>query len=730
MRQGSSRHVGDSRLESDSHADDVAGVMWWSFSAEDSSFDRFLEDALAYTDGELARNQELLQSQKLTALLGNLRQRRYLLILDSFEHLLAGHTYLSDPDAPTSVTTVSSDHFRRCAEPLAAKFIRDFQAVPGRSRIVITTQLFPSDLDDLAMESREDLEGFSVVDGAEFLEAQGVDGTRAELEAISDEYRGHPFSLRVLSGLAVHDRRSPGSVAMIRRGERVDQEVGDAAQQALSLALAGLSSDAALTLGHMATFRYPIDYESAMVVNPLASSEDFDAALSDLEDRGLVTRPGDRYDMHALVRKHAYSLVQADDLRKTHAKAAAHLSAKIRSTFASHSDSGVDGLQLLELYYHLLGAEAWDDVRRMGRVLRKQLYYGVQAYYPAYASALVAFVNQRTWSSRGDFPPEREASVLNLLGNALCAMGQIDDARAIFDRALQIDPPESLNVPVHFGNLGARCDLPEGRLDAAEDALRKRISAAASLYARMEELEPTEQVCKDMRFTRNNEAIGRSDLGYLFGLSGRSDESETELLQARDTFGYPQAQGIVDRFRGEVALLRGETTAALDLARSSKELAEQEEQQVRDVVHLECLFARAAVARAEEGSPTVDDDIDWLELAGTHLEEAATRCARAGLVEAEPKVLLARGHFQLASGDLEASRTAFEKALSTASACGYRLIAADARCGLAEVNIASGDALAARGHAQEGLDLAECGSCVHRYELGVQRALALLARLD
>jgi hypothetical protein len=86
----------------------------------------------------------------------------------------------------------------------------------------MTTRLRPRILEvrggDLLQGCREEeLKQMQPADAVAFFLAQGVRGSRAEIEAACAPYGYHPLSLRLLAGLIVGDLQQPGDIAVARR---------------------------------------------------------------------------------------------------------------------------------------------------------------------------------------------------------------------------------------------------------------------------------------------------------------------------------------------------------------------------------------------------------------------------------------------------------------------------------------------------------------------------------
>ena len=114
-------------------------------------------------------------------------------------------------DAPAESTV---DDFRTCTDPHAANFLRWLAAGPLLSRVILTSRLFPRDLEGLAGCRREELNPLAPEDVVTFFRAQGVQGMRAEIEATSGRYGNHALALRLLAGMITHDPVRPHDITV------------------------------------------------------------------------------------------------------------------------------------------------------------------------------------------------------------------------------------------------------------------------------------------------------------------------------------------------------------------------------------------------------------------------------------------------------------------------------------------------------------------------------------
>jgi hypothetical protein len=100
-----------------------------------------------------------------------------------------------------------NDH-RACVDPNASNFLRQAATIPLQSRILLTSRLLPRELDGLPGCWLPGLYELNAEDAVDFFHAQGIRGTRAEIEAACEPYGYHALSLRLLSGVIAKDKRS------------------------------------------------------------------------------------------------------------------------------------------------------------------------------------------------------------------------------------------------------------------------------------------------------------------------------------------------------------------------------------------------------------------------------------------------------------------------------------------------------------------------------------------
>ncbi len=164
-----------------------------------AGFDRFLADTLQYLGGGRLDAQKVSAKDAVKALLQVLVPPGTLLVLDGFERELRAFggldaAYQGDDAKLQGQSATSEGNDRDCISPLAELFLRYVALQPDlRSRILLTTRLRPHVLEakggGLLQGCREEeLKQMHPADAVEFFRAQGIRGTRTEIETASAPY--------------------------------------------------------------------------------------------------------------------------------------------------------------------------------------------------------------------------------------------------------------------------------------------------------------------------------------------------------------------------------------------------------------------------------------------------------------------------------------------------------------------------------------------------------------
>jgi len=691
------------------------GVLWWSFYEREASFEGFLSRALTYVSGGQVDAAAIPSAyDKARALVELLRQHRLLLVLDGFERELRTYASLSAAYQGDAVTEDGRGDFRGCTDPHAGKLLNWLAAGPLRGRVLLTSRLFPRELDDLAGCRQEKLDALDPEDAVAFFQAQGVKGTRAEIQAACTPYGYHPMALRLLSGMIVHDPAGRGDIAAAK-GYSPIPELKPCEHNILALAYDALRPPLREFLSRLAAFRSPLEYPAAAALSVFSSENELKAAIRELTDRGLLLfdRQRERYDLHPIVRQCAYGRLA--DKAGVHIRLCDYFAA-VPKPDADKVETVQDLAPVIELYHHMVGAGRYDEAYDLFRDrLGEALYYRFGAY-----QLRIELLHGLFPDGEGHPPRlKREAArvwTLNELFDSYLASGQSTRAAPLFHMGNGPcdEAEDKRGLAMGLGNLAAD-QAKLGELAAAGRNLRRRI-------------ELSHEIKDELR-----EAVGRRELGLLLAYQGAFADAAAELDAALAMFERRQelqSQCIVWAYRALRALLIGNAGPALKAARQTRELWRRDAEQTcpveRDIIRAEWLLGAALVARAGQakGQPG-----KALAEAETHLTEALDRCRRINMVDHEPDILLAWARWHRVKDSRDQAHDVGEEALAIADRCEYRLKQADIHNFLARLALDAGDRKAAGEHARIGYERAWCDGPPHCYKPALDEAARLLGEL-
>ena len=692
------------------------GVLWWSFYEREARCAAFLNEALTYASGGQVDPRQITSDyDKLRELIALLQERRLLLVLDGLERELRAYAGLSAAYQGDAVVQDAQGDFRSCTDPHAADFLRQVAALAGGSRVLLTSRLFPRELEGLAGCRHEELTGLAPADAVAFFRAQGVRGTRAEIEAACGRYGYLPLALRLLAGMIVRDPRMPGDIRVADRHPVLPELKGKEQHHILEVAYNALDKQKQALLSRIAAFRSPMTYDALSAVSPYRKAEQLDAALQELIDRGLlfVERERGRYDLHPVVRRYAYD--RLGDKKGVHSRLRDYFAA-VPAPDEDKVQSADDLAPVIELYHHTVGAGRYDDARELlaNRLVPNPLYYRLGAYQMCIELLRALFPD-------GEGRPPRlrdesaQAWTLNELANSYSRSGQPRRAVPLLEAANATDETRNakLGVAIGLGNLAFQ-QVALGELAVAEASLRRCVDLLRGVG------------------DERDEAVGHQELGRLLAFRGAFPESEQHLTTAQGIVDAMGAQvtnfvSVVTASRALRALLMGEAKAALAAARQARELAHIFHPGYgkieRDIIWAEWLLGAALVALAPKEKARQTKNLAEAE---RHLTEALTRCRRINLVEMEPDILLAWARWHRARGNAPQAQEHAQEALTIADRCEYRLVQADAHNLLARLALDAGEPDVARQHAEMAKERARCDGPPHCYQPALEEAERLL----
>jgi len=737
-------------------SDELEGILWWSFYEE--PFEGFIEHLYHYlTSGEAKAGSGVFPGDVFTRIYPILCNNRFLLILDGFERALRGYAGMSamyiqeEGLSHEGAAQAAAEWERRQREPVhpqAARFLRRLTACKT-TRTLMTTRLFPAPLEGVSGVRHHLLKGLSRGDAVRFLRAEGIHGSRPELEQAGEIYHFHPLMLKLLSTAIkktqAKDIKAAFSLSLIDRKEP---------QKILATSYNLLSAEEKGVATHVSVFRTGFGLETACALFPEMDGKRLWGILRGLEQLGFLfyDEKEKLFDLHPILRSFLYASLT--ERKAVHQQAAEYFKALPK---AERVVSIEDLAPVIEHYHHLVGAGRFDEALDLFRDrLSAPIYYQLPQYH------LRIELLKELFPDGEDKPPHlkepgNRAWTLTALANSYSKSGQSARALPLFLKATEIDEDENDkgNVAIELGN-AATDQIMIGRLSAAAAHIQKEIL-----------------ICQEIR-DEFHEAIGHQELGRVLAYQGKAGihkalnpgtvsgrTSEDALARASEFYERTddyQGLSIVSAYRSLACLMQarlarvvpemsGDLTplvqGAILQARKALGFAEKDMETgnpvPRDFIRAYRLLADALIMASTSARPfhldpfeihLYDDNLQKqvdslpvkkgreLEAAERCLNEALCRCRKANLVELEPDILLASARLEWARLPLEKqcieNLACLEETLKEASEiserAGYRLSLADIHLFCAEVLLPAPETLllglSARGHLQRAREYA------------------------
>lgn len=688
------------------------GVFWWSFHEQESNFVAFLDTALIYASAGTVDPATYGSPRRKTAVLLNLlQQRRLLLVLDGLERELY---------SPSST--------RGRLQEIHGDFLKGLASLPMRSRTVLTSRYLPPELKGLGGCRSLELRGLDPADAEEFLYRQGVQGSRAEIQALGKRYAYHPLSLSLLADYIANDKREPGEIRTALRQPELRDLGEDEPYPVVGLAYGMLSRPERGLLHGIAACRGPISYQALETVAPIRRRKPIDAALDRLIDLGLLSfdREQRRFDLHPLVREYTYRRIQGKARRAIHQQLASYFATFPPPTAVRTIE---DLNTSIELYHHNVKSGNYEQAYK---ILHDQLFevlhhrlgaYSINiellhALFPDGVSAPPRVQREpietlaRPFHTGTAFSARRglespEAWTLSALGISYRVIGSLQEAEPLLEQARQINEQTGVRqgFVVSLINL-ADVQWTLGKFRAVEESLRLQITRSLEWGL------------------PSHAAVGHQDLGLRLAFRGEWTAADEELRRACELAGKdPHRRAIIwaHRARKELLLARatsgpvGERAArrALTAAKRAGNLLRGEDKE-RHLVR--ALWLQGAAHRTKGD----------LRLAGPLLRDALDLCQDIDLVEFEADILLDLAQLRVAEGKEREAESLASEALTIAERGGYVLQKADAHLVLAQRKLQQGNRTEATTHAQMARAAASCDGPGYSYQVAFDEANALL----
>jgi hypothetical protein len=440
----------------------LAGRVWWSFYERGTSMKTFLRHALAYVTRQDPESLLKLSAYDCgQALLAELRARPYLLVLDGFERALAAYHRLDK--AQVADAKVATDK-RECTNPADGEILRQLVACQP-SKVLVSTRLMPIALQDRRTRRaipgvrHWEIDGLNQEDALHLVREAGVRGDAAAIERLAGQFDRHPLILRIVCGMVTDYRLRPGDF----NAWRADPHAGGGLKlgelpvkqrytHILEYAFRCLGEKTRQVLSRIAVLSDAADYATIAVLNPFLpplsyppsgdnrqAIADFHAALTDLEDRGLLQwdRQANSYDLHPVVRGYAFEQLEVSDKNQAYGAIRDHF-ADLPPDDLEQATELFQVRNSLEIMRALLGSGRFNEAHSFYRgSLSYCLMFLIGAYH-----AIVELMTPLVVSEPGALPALADAQrslAMNELAGALSQQGRHEEAHPLFRISLRLD---------------------------------------------------------------------------------------------------------------------------------------------------------------------------------------------------------------------------------------------------------------------------------------------------
>jgi cellulose biosynthesis protein BcsQ len=688
---------------------EVDGVFWWSFY--EGTFERFIQHLAGYVTGR-GNVPENMLSKLLELIHAALHKGRFLLVLDGLERALRGYAdmsamYLQEKgfDGDKIVESEWDKWQREPISPQAAYFLKHLAASGGKTKTLITTRLFPANLEGMFGVKHIILKGLSEGDAVRFLRSEGIKGTRAELEQAGTIYDSHPLMLKLLSTFIKRSRTNDINEAF--QLNLIDREVP---HKILTRSFGLLSEEERQVAAAISVFRGVFTFESAKALFPKLREDKLWKVMQNLLGLGflLFYEKENSFAFNSIMRSFLYQSLTN--------KAAVHKLA-VQYFKALPEEKKIVSLEdlapVIELYYHLVKSGKFDKAQELFRdKINIPLFFQLSAY-----QLQIELLKELFPHGEDHLPNLKEESAqswtLNTLANTYAISGHPDKAVPFYllQNKLREKNDDKKSLAIGLGNIAFMAQMHIGQLSASTTHLRKSITLCREIEDEFNEVTGHQELGRVLAYqgmaktgksdgpcaeeelaksTNNNEK--KKD---YHGLSIESaHRSLSSMLQSRLAVVTP---GEKNRVAGHSMEAVAQARKALDFV---GKLAETDYPLPRDFVQAYWLLGESLIQCSLVSDPgqvkpfripfydeyfqqPVEDvkveKSSQLAAAERCLTEALRRCRKTNMVEIEPDILISLSRLEWAKSFsiLSSVEENLKEAFEIAQRAGYRLKLAD-----------------------------------------------------
>jgi tetratricopeptide (TPR) repeat protein len=349
-----------------------------------------------------------------------------LLILDQFENLLDTQTGYALPDSAG-----------------VGEWLDALNSQPCRCRVLLTSRLWPlgtREYPPTYMQEYHSL-GLEIAEGIELLRKQGVgqETTEAELRTAVKRCAGHAFALALLAAF-LRRNRSLSLTTLINNPIYAQLWTGDIARNLLnSIYTQQLTEVQRKLLLAFSIYREPVPLDavnSLLDFNTELPEAQTLPALDGLLRQHLLQATGEgRYQLHAIVADYAHGhFIDNNALQEAHARAAQYyLQQAAQHCPSSEQRRRISDVQpFIEAIWQLCQAGQWQ--KAYGLIEQENIFKSVKRW--GGNTILLELYELLLPLDKWHPQPGQAAHIYNTLGYINRTLGQMEQAREQFERAL------------------------------------------------------------------------------------------------------------------------------------------------------------------------------------------------------------------------------------------------------------------------------------------------------
>lgn len=666
------------------------GLIWWSFYEKDYGFETFVNNTLKYACGEDVKKFDSLR-EKMDHLHQILREYKFLVVLDGAERLLHHYARLDAAFHKDKIPSSDDDQsFRSCAYPLVDLFLQNLADKSIKSKTLLTSRLFPLELEELEGCKKMELNDFNIDDSHNFFSLQGLDWTYAEVEQVCSPYGFLPLSLRLLTGVILNDPLEPNEYHPDPQKIilRLTHELKPSKQQILELAYKSLPVDTQQFLSKISAFRSFVNIDGISFITGIKDKEIIRENLLSLINRDLLLfdKSKKRYDLHPVVRLYCYEkLASKKEVHK-----------KLQDFFTSlpkpeKKNSLEDINSYIELYYHMIRAgDKFNATQFLFDNLIPDPLYSLFGGFQLCLELLQDFFPEGDTKLPAIEDEHKQCLLLNAISACYNKTGK--PILSVEYQKKQIELREKQK------------NTDRGKKNLATGLRNLAISQLELGYFE----DAKKNLLKSIEVSPEHKALGHREMGRVLAYLGDWQGAYKELKSAYEIFKKQdtlQPQGIIWAYRSLNARLQGDFSSSLIAAKEALDIAKKTKKYARDLVR-----AKWELGAAYRGLFGVNRDNDaYLKKAEEHTLEALASCRVITNIEVEADILLEFANIQYFQGNLEETNKTIQKALKIANRCEYRLQQADIHLFLAQIAKESEDKITAIKEVEISIERASCG---------------------